>query len=194
LLKLETETFPAFFVGQQAEQSTLLEIREREVQDATRPRSPAESAPPGVIGHPEHKLHLRSWLRDRIAAVGSPDDAVSGAGTEVIRYHMKQYRDARHLETACYQALVQTPRHMTRLFDLREIGQAVDVRLTLSPAYPIAAALGLKIKAVESTSAGVVQILNPARPFWLHASLREELGQVLCWRTRAGAWTPGFAG
>jgi len=54
---------------------------------------------------------------------------------------------------------------------------------------PIVETLGLKVKATDSGSTSVVQFLEPIRPFFIRASLRDELGVKLCSRVNTRKWT-----
>jgi len=133
---------------------------------------------------------LHRWLTGRTNS-DAPAPASRDALARVPRIHLKQYRDAGQVDRACYQALVETPRCIREVFDVRPIQQALQIRLTMTPAYAIASTLGLQVDAVEHTATGIIQVIEPKRPFWLRVSLREELGRTLCWRTEDGDWTPG---
>jgi hypothetical protein len=102
---------------------------------------------------------------------------------------LKQYRDAAKMDVACYQALVHTTRRITALHDLREIESRVHLRLHRYPGQPIADTLGLAVKWQRSRGGNVVQDIQPIRPFWMRASMEEDLGRVLCWRAEDADWT-----
>src|SRR5262249_53888184 len=87
---------------------------------------------------------------------------------------------AQDVETACYQALVNTPRSITRVYDIREILDRVHVRLHRVAGHPIADVLGLKIKTVDSAKGNVADIIQPVRPFSIHIEIEQQLGQVIC--------------
>jgi hypothetical protein len=101
-------------------------------------------------------------------------------GAPINRISLKQYPDAEDVEKACYQALVNTQRSITDIYDIREILDPVHVRLYQIPLHPIARVLGLKIKSVYSAKGNVVDIIQPVRPFWMHIAVKEELGRVIC--------------
>jgi hypothetical protein len=99
---------------------------------------------------------------------------------------LKQYRDACHIEEACYQAVVQTTRSITRIYDWREIDRPVHVRIHRYPGHPIVETLGLVVKNIDSTGGSIVENLQPTRPFWMRVRLQEDLGSVIGWRADAG--------
>lgn len=207
LLKLEADVFPALHLGQQAERRTLIEIdgncqwpydhtQNESGRDDVRPdtedagwqmvsekwgdelrREVKHKA--GYLEHHETELRNAKAMALEILAHGAPVNWI----------HVKQYRDACETQTACYQAVVHTRRSITPLRkEIQEIKDSVAVRLHKYPGQPIAETLGLKIAQLESSGGSVVQSMQPIQPFWMHMSVKEELGKVLCSRAIDRRW------
>jgi hypothetical protein len=189
LLTLRTDVFPSFYLGQEAAPGTLIEVTEQTRDPSDIPAIAARN------GRPAPRLALKNWL-DRCS---NPElDAWKGAhsrGSTVIRYHIKQYRDSKQIEMACYQALVKTrlqisePELPRGQKNCGKIENHPLVRLAQTPAFPIALNLGLSVADTSPSTSGVMQSLLPVDPFWIRVKLREHLGQVLCWRNEQGPWT-----
>ncbi|MCU0736613.1 MAG: hypothetical protein MUF20_14030, partial [Methylotetracoccus sp.] len=196
LLKLETEVFPALHLGQQAERRTLLEIDGHDVMpspyrtDDAQWREMLDHWGEKVVQELQRKTLMHRELAGEIGDACSLAAELLCLDAPCNSFHLKQYRDAAEPDHACYQALVKTSRRITRLYDLHEIDQRIHIRLHKYPGFPIAETLGIKVKHVDSNNGTVVQILEPVRPFWMRLGVREELGEVLCWRTQQRDWTP----
>ncbi len=191
LLKLETEVFPALHLGQQAELRTLLEIDGNDVlpeNDDAGWRIVAENWGEELVRDLKRKTCHQKKHKKEVCRAKALALEILAHGAPVNWIHVKQYRDAGETDSTCYQAVVHTRRSITCLLDMREIEDRVHVRLHRYPGQPIADTLGLKIKQRDSRGGSVVQSMQPIRPFWMHISVKEELGELLCWRTDDTDW------
>lgn len=196
LLKLETEVFPALHLGQRAELRTLLEIDGLEAMPS--PYRPGDTEWREMLDHWGEKFIQELRRKTLMQAALAPEiDEICGLAAELLcldapfnGFHVKQYRDAAEPDKACYQALVKTSRRITRLYQLQEIDRRIHIRIHKYPGFPIVDTLGIKVKHVDSKEGSIVQIVEPVRPFWLRAGMREELGETLCWRTTQRSWSP----
>ncbi len=115
------------------------------------------------------------------------------AGELPIRYYtLKQYRDVAESEKACYQSLVSISRWVKNLRDLCEIESPLSLCIHEYPSQPIVELLGLVTKlSIREGQGGVVHELEPIRPFWFRADLREDLGQRMAYRCGTEVWSTG---
>ena len=182
LLHVSTEFFTALNQGQKAEQQTLLEIDERDAlpaEDIEGWRAIADNW--GVALAEDLKRRTALWASDRtrIAAAQSLALEPLARAATCNRLTLKQYRDASEMNRACYQAVVQTERAITRVHDIGELQRPVHVWLHQLPTHPLVDALGLKVKVTRSDGGGVVDCLQPIRPFWMRIGVKEKLGRVV---------------
>ncbi len=190
-LRLQTEVFPALGYGQQAEERTLLEIDGRDVlawNDSVGWRLVAERWGPELVDDLMVKAEMCQRQADHVLAAQALALEVLGQGAPVNWLVLKQYRDAAEVDKACYQALVCTARTITRIYDIREIEDRVHVRVHRCAGHPLVDTLGLKVKSVDSGSSGVIENLQPLRPFWMRIASKEDLGQIVAVRTGDGSW------
>jgi hypothetical protein len=190
-LTVETELIPVLNLGQKAEVQTLIEIDEVDVLplDAdARWRDVADTWGRNLIDELKRKTVL---------AAHDPGDVINAKalalellahGQPFNRLIYKQYRDSLDPETACYQALVHATSTITSIYDLREMETNCHVRFHRHPSQPIADALGLKIKLEDSDARGVVDVVQPERPFWMRIAMREDLATVACYRASDEPW------
>jgi len=191
LLRLETEIFPALYLGQKAEQRRLLEIDGLDVlpyNDDVGWNMVAASWGQELVDDLKRKTYLASVQQEEARNAKALALEVLALGAPLNRIILKQYRDAGDTGRACYQALVHTTSKITRIYDAREIEQRVHVRLHRFPGHPIADTLGLKVKSQDSVGGSVIDNLQPLRPFWMRLSVEEDLGTVACWRTFEEPW------
>jgi hypothetical protein len=174
------------YLGQQAEWRRLLELTELDAlgfNDSVGWNSIATRWLGGLKEETHRKA--RRAVAETTAFADARDLAV-----EVLAGHLpvniltvKQFRDVADPDCACYQALVRCGRVIERLHDLREIESRLHLRIRRNPAIDVVGLLGLSVKHTETTDAGVVDVIQPIRSFWARASIREDLGEMLCWRT-----------
>lgn len=206
-LNLATEVIPALNVGQKAEQQTLIEIDERPVlpeSAAAQWRGIADNWGREVIDELKRKAILdEGGAAAEIALYENPADSkidekllrnlvgtskalaleLLANGEPFNRLVYKQYRDSNDYDRACYQALVKATSTITSIYDLREIESDVHVRFHCQPGHPIVSGFGIKVKHTESRDGCVVEIVQPQRPFWTRVALREDLAEVVCFRS-----------
>lgn len=191
MLRLDTEVFPALYVGQKSVVKTLLELDQHPplpYEDRTGWRQIAERWRDPLVADLKRKT---LFARDRAEDLGTVKTLALEilAGHLPIQWlHLKQYREASDAGAACYQALVKTTRHIDRIYDRGEIDTSVFVRIHQLPDHPIVETLGLQFMDTVSNGEGVVQVLQPIRPFWVRVGIKEDLGKLLYWRTEAGPW------
>lgn len=101
---------------------------------------------------------------------------------------LKQYRDTTWANRACYQSLVLLRKKITAIFNIQEMHKSKHVLIHKYPTLPIVETLGLKVKATDSEESSVVEWLEPIRPFFMHVSLKDELGVKVCGRVNSKDW------
>jgi hypothetical protein len=190
-LSVETELIPILNLGQKAEVQTLIEIDELDIlpQDAdARWRDVATTWGRNLIDELKRKTVLAADDLDDVINAKALALELLAHGQSFNRLIYKQYRDSLDPETACYQALVHATSTITSIYDMREIEANCHVRFHRHPSQPIADALGLKIKLEDSDASGVVDIVQPERPFWMRIAMREDLATVACYRASDEPW------
>lgn len=190
-LRLQTEVFPALGYGQKAEERTLLEIDGRDVlayNDSVGWRLVAERWGPELVDDLMVKAEMCNRQVDEVLAAKALALEVLGQGAPINWLVLKQYRDASAVDKACYQALVCSARTITRIYDIREIEDRVHVRVHRCAGHPLVDTLGLKVKSVDSGASGVIENLQPLRPFWMRISSKEDLGRIVAVRANDGGW------
>lgn len=193
MLKLDIEVFPALHMGLEAVQRTLIEIDGRMPLSwdnrvgwdhlAAKWREP-------LLRDLERKTSFKAMNQEVVDNVKALALEILAQDAPVNFLTLKQYRDAKDVDRACYQALVKTGRSVSSIRDIREWEKPLHVRIHKYPGLPIAETLGLTVKHEDSLGDSVVQYFQPIRPFWMRLSLEEPRGEVLCWRTRDGGWNP----
>lgn len=108
-------------------------------------------------------------------------------GNPFQQFSLKQFRDADKPENACYQALINTPMNVGKVWDLREIEQQIHLNIFRRPTETIVDTLGLQVKSCHSTQGGI-DCLQPIRPFFFKANLEIDHGQKVCWRSGSTEW------
>ena len=186
LMTLDTLMLPALYLGHQAEWRRLLEVTEVDAIAYN-----ADVAWSGIAAH--WVGPLQSEVRRKAQSAAAAQEAFADVRDLAVRIlagqlplsviALKQFRDVAEPDAACYQALVRCARVIQRVHDLREIESRLHVRIRRNPAIDIAGLLGLQVKHSETTADGVVDVVQPIRPFWARLSMHEELGETLCWRT-----------
>ena len=182
LVRVSTELFTALDQGQKAKQQMLLEIDERgalPAGDVEGWRAIADDW--GVALAEDLKRKTARWAneREQISEAQSLALEPLARAAPFNRLTLKQYRDAAEMDRACYQAVVHTERAITCVHDIGEVEKPVHVWLHRLPNHPLVDALGLKVKTTRSNRDGVVDCLQPIRPFWMRIGIKEELGRVV---------------
>jgi hypothetical protein len=106
---------------------------------------------------------------------------------------LKQFRSAADPKQACYQALVEIPTRIEQLYQLEEIEGSVHVRIHEYPSQAIVTQLGIEVKAWQRGAGSEVAVIEPCRPFWFRAHIRQELGTNLHVWTPTREGTPGWS-
>jgi hypothetical protein len=221
LMRMKTLLIPAFHRGQPAEERTLVEIeqggtderfreslepgwqqehivdRER-IEAGWKPAPTSRDARKGL--HPAVKPGAalpphegESRRDDPWGEATHLFENVTKCQQSINLVHRKQYRATEHADRACYQALVLVQRRIERMFDLREMKGPFHVGIHRYPCMPVVNTLGLKVKATRAQGDHVVEYLPAHGCFFMRASLSEELGTNLCWRTNTSSWEGGPA-
>jgi hypothetical protein len=173
LLRVSTESFVELGYGLDSKSQTLIEI------DARAHGGPMTR---GFERHLGEDLASKAQAK---RAHGGAVEAVQALALEILargaplnRLSLKQYRDAADFDRACYQAVVHSQRRIERIHGIGEIAPAPRIALHRLANYPIVEMLGLRVKHTWSGTS-VVDELEPVRPFWLRASVSEDLGRVV---------------
>jgi hypothetical protein len=194
LLRVDTEVWPAIGQGQKAVVQPIVEISQGD-PDA------------GLGTGPDAAWKWSEALRAELLAkkntkADHPVDlkiaralAMELLGNEIpfTAYSLKQFRDAREPSKACYQSLVQVPRLIRELEDLREIEETLVVHIHNFPSLDIAGTLGLVATGLPEGGAGIVSTAQAVRPFFLRGTLHEPFAKRLGFRagTSKWKWEPG---
>jgi hypothetical protein len=136
----------------------------------------------------KRKTYLADEKRDEVADAKALALEVLAHGASVNRIVLKQYRDGQDLDTACYQALIHASSTITSVYDIREIERPINVRVHRWAGHPIVDVLGLKVTYQESMNGEVIDVIQPARPFWMRLGMKEDLATVACYRGEDAAW------
>ena len=103
---------------------------------------------------------------------------------------LKQFRDAKDVDSACYQAYVCSETVIDRLSVMKEIEEKMHVVIHRYPTMPIVDLLGLDVKLRMFTDQGEADVLQPMRPFYMKVELKTGAAENVLWRTGEN-WEPG---
>jgi hypothetical protein len=173
LARVSTESFVELGYGLESKSQTLLEIDERGVGGVME-----RGFERGLHEDLARKAEGRAERGEAVEAVQAMALEILARGAPVNRLSLKQYRDAAEFDRACYQAVVHSQRRFERIYEICELERSTRVKLHRLANYPIVETLGLKVKHTRSGTS-VVDELEPVRPFWLRASVCEDLGRVV---------------
>jgi hypothetical protein len=197
LLAAKTMVLPVIELGQKAVERVVVEVLEGDPiprDDEKRWRSVAQGWVQG----------LKEDLRDKRRRAREEPEAFARARALALQVlcqerpvhllTLKQFRDSEHPTKACYHAVVQIDREIKHVQQIEEIETSLHVRIHRYPTQPIVETLGLVCMTEEMARGGVlVHVLEPVRPFWMKASLKEHLGRNLFVRAGTAAWSaPGI--
>lgn len=187
MMVLRGEVLPVLNLGQQATTRTILECDNREPvewEDVQGWRRLADRwAPPIRREHARKREVSGDNLRDG-KTLALELLANGGAFTTLT---LKQFRDAADPQRGCYQAIVAVPMRIEQLFELEEIEGPLHVRVHEYPSQAIVSTLGLLVKDWTHGGGSQIAVLEPCRPFWLRARMRQDLG------TNVHVWRPSLA-
>ena len=191
LLRMVAEVLPVLGEGQKTEHRDLVEVRSGLVlppSDRTAWRLVSEGWGQRLKDDLARMRRIAAREHDELDDARALALEVLANGEALNVVTMKQFRDGDDPDAACYQSLVQIRHHLRRVRDLREIEGRLYVRIHDYASQPIARTLGLVPKRVCSDGSSTVLEIEPVRPFWIHASLREELGITVCRRSGSLQW------
>lgn len=192
LLRMSSEVLPALGEGQKTQTQVILDIQEGEVLPTTddpRWRGIGEDWGTLLRNELERKKHTAQDL-------GGENSDARALSLELLAnrmpfnfFTMKQYRDIADPRDACYQSLVEIERRIEEVLEIREIESPCHVRIHNYPSQPFVEALGLVVKHSREEQGAVIHCLQPIRPFWMKASISEELGRPVVTRAGTESWT-----
>lgn len=104
------------------------------------------------------------------------------------QFSLKQFRDAKQTESACYQGLVMCRHSINNLHDLREYDRPIHVSIADYPTLPITKILGLKPKYMYPGDDRTISVLESVRPFAMRADLHKDEGVTLFERLDHSVW------
>ena len=105
-------------------------------------------------------------------------------------YSLKQFRDAKDPNNACYQAVINAPSQL-KVKEIRELSHQTHVRIHKYPTQPIVETLGLVHKGSDAMSSEY--ILEAYRPFFIRADMTTLLGDCVCARAGTRDWDKTFS-
>jgi hypothetical protein len=192
LLRLATEVLPALNLGQKAEERTLIEVYQADLQPPHGEegwRAIATEWGATLLNDHRDKLRRKRTHADEFLNLKALAVELLGREEPFNEVSLKQFRDATDPNRACYQAIVLTQRCIEDVYELEEIEELMHVRIHHYASQPIVELLGLKVKSRDTIGVTEIVDLQPIRPFWLRVSVRQELGKNLCWRIGTTEWS-----
>jgi len=191
LLVARTLAIPAVGQGQHIVPRDFLEIRRGDAlpwNEPVRWRLLAESWGPEILRDHRAMIGARDGHQDEFKRLKALALEPLIGHEPINTISLKQFRDADDPNRACYQSIVRSQRTIDHVYDLREIEDAVHVRIHRHPSLPLVEMLGLKVKWMDATGESAVDIVQPIRPFWMKVAMSEQLGQNLCYRAGTEVW------
>jgi hypothetical protein len=190
VLRVDSEVFTAFHVGQKAAILPLVEIRSMALD-----QDPAGWKSQANPGERAESLRLELGTKNGTAAVHRDEYNLArslsleilGNRAPIALYTLKQFPDVADPGKACYQAIVRVSRVLDEVFDIREIEENLRVRIHDFPSLAIVETLGIEAVTVADSS-GLTYETQPIRPFYLRATIREQLGERLLSRAGISEW------
>jgi hypothetical protein len=200
LLRLATEVLPALYLGQKAEERPVLEVYQADLQPSRGKeawQAIATEWGATLLNDHRRKLHCKKSHAEELLDLKALTTELLAEEEPINEVSLKQFRDATDPNRACYQAIVLTQRCIENVYEIEEIEEPIHVRIYQYASLPIVELLGLKVKSRDITGAAEVVDLQPIRPFWMRLSIRQDLGQNLCWRIGTLHWrkavrAPGY--
>lgn len=214
LLATSAQVLPALMAGAESEKRTLIELHthsppgsemhegehvsltrwvELLADDLTRKlhetSAYAPSAPKGAKGRAKDCFPNSAYGADP-TYFGRGFALKLLAGEESFnQFSLKQFRDSKHTDDACYQGLVMNRHVIGNLRDLREIDDTLHISITDYPTQPITEILGLIPKFTYPGSDRTVKVFEALRPFSMRADLYKEAGVTLFERAGKEKWS-----
>jgi hypothetical protein len=192
LLRVEAEVLEALGEGQQTAMQPVIEINAKDpfggLDPIDAPDAPSKWAE-------ELRLELGAKKSTKAQHPGALRIGRSlameflGNRVPVALYTIKQFRDVRDPEKACYQSLVRVGRSFKEITDLREIEDTLVVRIHDYPTLDIVNTLGLRSVRVPGSGPGIVYDAQAIRPFYITGVIDEPLSDRLMSRVGGKTWT-----
>jgi hypothetical protein len=194
LATVKTLLIPTLNMGQAAEMLDIIDITEKQPEKYNEDVKWGDiKAKWGPVLEEDYKNKKKQYS-DYAAPGGRWEQMASlfkniSSETEPLNFlSLKQYRDSKQADRACYQSLVLLRKNITSIFNIEEMHNSVHVLIHRYPTLPIVETLGLKVQATNSEQSSVVDWLEPIRPFFMHVSLKDELGIKVCGRVNSKDW------
>ena len=196
LLHVRTDVLPAIDAGQEMQRKKLFEVFTGEIlpyNDDVNRRLLAVDWAPDLLSTLQAKQKQRDLHGEHLDGLKALALEVLANRRSIREISLKQFRDAADPSRACLQTIVDTGWQIERIFDLREMDDAmIHVGISHWPSQPIVDQLGLKAKWLDLTTGETpISYCEPIRPFWAKVALRTEPARDLAWRVSNGS---GFAG
>ena len=193
ILDMTAQVLPALMTGAQAQERSIIQLHSH--------------TPPQSKTHETQHESINKWvdlLSDdlrRKAQQREDKDGFSlglgfalqllGGDQPINQFSLKQFRDSRYTQNACYQGLVQRRHSIQKLYDMRELEEPLHVSITDYPTQPISEILGLKPKFSYPGPDRIVKVFEALRPFSITADLLRESGNTLYERVNSSQWRRG---
>jgi hypothetical protein len=189
LMCVEVETLPALGEGQNATFAPFLEITQDDPSYGFGNVPDSEARWAGrlrreLLG----KRAAKQQYFDDLKIARALSIELLGSEKPFSLYTLKEFRDVKDPDKACYQAIVRVPRKLIGVSDLREIEKTLTVRLYGYPPFDIVKDLGLHAIPLEDRSAGTVYSMQALRPFYIRATVEEAKSECLIARSGSKQW------
>jgi hypothetical protein len=166
LFSLRTSICPTLDEDEQTKRWTLIELAEET-------RAPSGRDTPAALEKLLTKLGLHSIrTNNRFEGVA-----------------LKQFRDAKYDDHACYQALVLVERKFTSAPEIKWIPENLKVTIHEFDTMQIVQKFGLLGGTPQVDRDGRRSVVfEPEKPFWVRGDMEQGLGDNLCWRAGGVEW------
>lgn len=218
---LSSMVIPELFAGQRQQPRVLFKIKRRPDPaisnfplDLRNPLNPLLSFPKAMI----EGMSVIGEMAQAVAALplqGYPTDRNAEAIPDMFKraqgyldifnqlpsantVNLKQFRDARDANAACYQAITTAPMTIARFNGGGLLGDMAQwrgdptggysVRLHRYPTHPIIESLGLEVETQNRVGDHSVATLKTFFPFWVSVDFNYGRGKLVCWRTTQIGW------
>lgn len=183
---------PLLSAGERARTRTLLQVSQRST-DVSATIDEEELNAHWAL-HIKRDLDLRQGLSAG-GANAAPLDIARARALDILGDQAglpfvakKQFRDVERPDLACYQALVEVEERLLHVERVEEINTPLEVTLFDYESMPIAKVLGLVHRSSGYKKGLRYRKIEPIRPFWMIAMVREELGKNLAEQRRDLLW------
>ena len=149
------------------------------------------------VGSLINSIPTFSWYRPALIDYESSADVQLGP-INIEMVSLKQFRDAKDTDLACYQSLISSTLYVDKMIAAGSLADPLStdlsggafVRLYEVPTQPLIDAFGLTTESmIRTDDGGRVWTIRPQAPFWFTADLSYSLGINLAWRTKKHSWS-----